>query len=409
MFVVVAIAVATFGPYIVSGLRTEQIVIYGLAVALLPFLLPFLDVRGGLRFLIPWVLYVIVAVLGVVFPSRLVAPHLPGEVAAGLDNILAPLVIMLLIWVAVQASDAGRLLITACKVIAVAMAANGVISIIATRADISPLMRPFWASASGGSVAELAAQLGRYSGIFNQPAEAGALYGIAGIAAIYAWKQRPILLAVVIGLITVGGLISVSKIFVLGGLPFVLAYWLWTQRTRAAAVVFAVFIAVLGVVQSGLLDGWIGFNYLARLINPEGDGGLIAFYTAGRISEGSTFTNLVETALAYSPVTGVGAGGWVVPYDGAVAEALVVGGIIGLILYGTVIAGMFTLARRGVANETRLFAFLFAVITAGACLGFSPLTANRVSTVVWLLIALLVVARRSTEDGDQRDTGGRRA
>lgn len=410
-FVVTALAIATFGPYVLGGLRTEQIVLYGLAVPLVIFLLPFISLRGGLRFLIPWSLYVIVALLGAIFPSRLIPPHLPGELFAGLDNILAPLALMLLIWVAVAISDAARLLLRVCKIVAVAMAANGVVSIIATRVDISPLMRPFWSTADGGTVAELAAQLGRYSGIFNQPAEAGALYGLAGIAAIYAWKQRPALLAVVLVLITVGGMISVSKVFVIGGLPFVLAYWVWTQRTRVAAVVFAIGIAILGVMQSGLLDSWIGFNYLARLINPEGDGGFLAFYTAGRLAQGSTFTNLVDSALAYSPLTGVGAGGWAVPYDGAVAEALVVGGIIGLILYGTVIVAMFTLSGRGAPKETRLFAFFIAVVTAGACLGFSPLTANRVSTIVWLMIALLVLVRRaeSGSDGDDESLAGGRS
>lgn len=397
-FVVVTLALATFGPYIIGGLRTDQIVAYGLFLVLAPLTLPNLRVHGGNRFLIPWVLYIAVATLGVLFPSISVAPWDAGSVVGGYDNLLLPVAVMLLIWSVVPDQDAGQLLVTFSKIIATAMALNGVLAIIATRYDIAALLRPFWSTADAATTtAELAAQLGRYGGVFNQPAEAGALYGLAGLAAIYAWRNRPVLLAMVLTLITIGGLLSVSKVFILGGLPFVVIYWLWAQRGKAGsrvAALFAIGIATLGVIQSGLLGQWIGFNYLARLVNPEGDGGALAFYTAGRIATDSGYMRVIDDALTYNPVTGVGAGGWLVAYDGAIPEALVTAGVIGVALYAFVIVATFTLARRGVPAHERMFAFMVAVITAGACFGFSPLTANRVSTVVWVLIALLVISRR---------------
>lgn len=402
-FVVLALALATFGPYLIGGLRTEQVVTYGLFLLLAPISLASLRARGGYRFLLPWALYVIVATLGVLFPTNSIPPWQPGSLVAGYDNLLAPIAVMLLIWSLVPERNARELLGLFSKVIATAMALNGILAIVATRLDIAPWLRPFWSTADSDltTTAELAAQLGRYGGVFNQPAEAGALYGLAGLAAIYVWASRPALLAGVLTLITIGGLLSVSKVFILGGLPFIVAYWLWAQRGKAgsrAAVVFAIVILTLGVVQSGLLGSWIGFNYLARLVNPDGDGGALAFYTAGRIATDSGYMRVISDALGFNAVTGAGAGGWMVAYDGAIPEALVTAGVIGVALYATVIVAMFTLARRGVLANDRVFALMFAIVTAGACFGFSPLTANRVSTVVWVLISLLVLVRRAASE-----------
>lgn len=392
---VVVITLTTFGPYVFGGIRTEQIVIYLVGILTLPALGALRPV-GGLRFLIPWGLYIIAASLTVVFPNRTVAPELPGSLLAGYDNVIPPLLIMLIIWTAVPSRSAQSILQTFGKVLATLVALNGVLAIIATRVDISTVLRPFWSSATTDTTtAQLAESMGRYGGIFNQPAEAGVAYSLAGICAIYVWKHRPGLLALVLVPITIGGLICVSKVFVLGGLPVIVIYWMIAQRGgRRVTTLFALILVGLGVLQSGLLGEWTGFNYLARLINPDSDGGALAFYTAGRLSNDSHYNNVIGDALSYSPTVGVGAGGWATNYDGAVVEALVVGGVFGLILYVVVVGCIFALGRKGTDAQTRVFAILFGVVVAGACFGLSPLTANRVSTVIWVLIALLVLVRR---------------
>ena len=392
------ITIATFGPYVYGGIRTEQVVIYLVGFLTIPALGQ-MRPRGGLRFLIAWVLYVLVAMVSVVFPSVAVAPRDPGNFLAGLDNVATPLLILLIVWTWVPEKVAPSAVDLFTRLLSVAMAANGILAIIATRFDISALLRPFWsASTVATTTADLSESMGRYGGIFNQPAEAGIAYSLAGIAAIYAWKHRPALLALILVPITIGGLICVSKVFVLGGLPVIIVYWMIAQTGgRRIATLFALVLVGLGVLQSGLLGQWTGFNYLARLINPDGDGGALAFYSAGRLAQDSTYNTVIGDALGYSPVVGVGVGGWAVPYDGAIPEALVVGGVIGLALYVAVVVGIFTLTRRGASKDIRLFALFFAIVVAGSSFGISPLTANRDSTIIWMLIALLVLARRATE------------
>lgn len=386
----VVLALATFGPYVVGSIRTEQIVVYGLLVLTLPFALPRLQTRGGLRLLVPWTLYVVVASLSLLPGPTPIAPYPAGSLLAGYDNVLLPIAIMLLIWSLVPAEHAQGALRTFSAAVAVCAGGNAVLAIVGIVVDLSPVLRPFWTPDGEDSVADLAAELGRLGGVFNQPVEAGLAYGIGGICAVYVWRERPVLLAGLLAIITVGGLLSVSKAFILGALPFVLAYWLWSQRGhRRVVTVLAALLALLGVLQSGLVDRWVGLDYLTRLLDPSG--GLLDFYSAGRFAERSTFSIVVDAALAHSPLVGVGPGGWAVAYDGAVAEALVVAGVLGLALYAATMAGVLTLIRTG-AEEGRL-ALLLAIVLVGGCLGFSPLTANRVATIAWVLIALLVLVR----------------
>ncbi|WP_101846132.1 hypothetical protein [Zhihengliuella sp. ISTPL4] len=393
-FTVTILALATFGPYLLQSMRTEQAAVYGLTLLFLPIVFFRFRPEGGLRFLLPWVGYVVVATLAVIAPSAKPMPYDAGSLLGGLDNILAPLAIMLLIWSVVPERDAEGLLKRFCKIVAVAMAINGAIAILSTRVEVTDYMRPFWANEDSTTTADLAAQLGRYSGIFNLPSEAGAMYGVAGLAAIYAWSNRPALVALLVTLMTLGGLISVSKVFIFGGLPFIVIYWFWSQRGgRKVAALFGLVLIALGVVQSGLFSEWTGANYLGRLFVTSSDQGFLELYSAGRFDSDSTFNTVINQALAYNPLTGAGAAGWKIPYDGAIAEALIVGGVIGLILLSIVILSIFSLAR-GLDRSGQWFAFLLGAVTVAGSLGFSPLTANRISTVTWVIVTLLVLVAR---------------
>ncbi|MGW9268914.1 hypothetical protein [Microbacterium sp. NPDC055599] len=402
-FVVTTLALATFGPYLWESIRTEQAAVYGLFLLMLPLVFSRFRPQGGLRFFIPWTLYIVIATLGVIAPSAGEMPYEAGSFLGGMDNVLAPLALMFLIWSVVPEHDAERLLKRFAKIVAVAMAVNGAIAVLSTRVDVAAFMRPFWASEDSTTTADLAAQLGRYSGIFNLPSEAGALYGVAGLGAIYAWNNRPVLVALLVTLMTLGGLISVSKVFIFGGLPAIVLYWFWSQRGgRKVAAIFGLVLIALGVLQSGVFAEWTGANYLGRLFVTSGNQGFLELYSAGRFDTDSTFTTVIGQVLAYNPLTGVGAAGWKMPYDGAVAEALIVGGVIGLLLLGFVTAAMFTLPR-GLDKSGQWFAFMLAVVTVAGSAGFSPLTANRISTVTWVMITLLVLVARDRRHRAQHE------
>lgn len=403
ILVVGAMVVAAFGPYLVGSIRTEQAAVYGFFILTIPAILTAFNPKGGLRFFVPWALLVVTATLGVVAPFNSM-PYRTGSLLAGYDNILSPLVIMLVVWTLVPAQQARGLLVLVSKIVAVAMALNGLIALVATMVDLSSILRPFWGSGSTiETVAERAGTLGRSTGIFNQPAEAGALYGLAGAAAVFAWKDRPFFLTSILPLIVVGGLISVSKIFVLGGMPIIALYWFWVSLKGRNLIPFLGAILILvALMQSKIMAEWSGLSYLQRLFNTD-EQNLLGLYGAGRFDEGSTFFQVVGSALSLSPLAGVGAAGWQVAYDGAIAEFLIIGGVLGLGLVFVVYISIFSLSLSpNIDIHLRIFAFLVSLSVAAASLGFSPLTANRVATINWILIALLVLVVRNFSVGSKR-------
>lgn len=391
------VVLAAFGPYVFGGLRTEQLAIYGLLITLGLALAPttrMTSLRGlaAWRLLTTWALLLTIAAassIGILWTT----PRWPqGDLLSGLDNLTGPVAVMLLVWLTVDPRTAQDRLVLAARWVALAVAGNGVLALAMTQVDLAWLLRPFWAAGMGQTTAQLAATLGRVSGLFNQPAEAGVAYGLAGLCAWYVWRDRPARLYLVLVPIVLGGLVSVSKIFVLGGLPLIL--WLvWRSRRGGArfGLLFVTAAVGLGLVQSGYAAQWTGLDYLTRLISP-GDEQAITFFSAGRFGEGSTLTRVVGEVARINVVRGVGVEGLRVPYDNGWVEAFVVAGLCGVVLYTLTLLWLWRAGRTDPDPARRTFMTAVAVLAAGSSLGVPALTANRASTLLWLIIAVAVAA-----------------
>jgi hypothetical protein len=262
------------------------------------------------------------------------------------------------------------------------------------------------------TVAGRASQLGRYTGIFNQPAEAGEMYSIALLAAIYHYRSDLLRFAGTSLLITVGGLLTISKVFLLVGLP-IAAWQVLRQshgRGRRFVLLAAAAVAVAALAQSGVGPQWIGGDFLAQLLHPGANGDALRLYTGGRLGNSSSLDTVVAAVLQRSPWFGYGAGGLAVPYDDAWVEALCVAGLCGAVLYTMLLATLAVcwLRRRVPAGSggarsarSRLGGGL-VLLVIGASVGLPALTANRVATIAWLLIGLILLSPGS--DGDSRVT-----
>lgn len=406
--IVVALVLAALGPYVRGGIRTEQLGVYGLFLLMGLVALPAItrtSLRGATpwRLLMTWGLYVAIAGAASLGASSLPARWPQGDLLAGLDSLLSPLMTMLVVWLAVDPRRAEDWLRLAARLIAVAMAANGLLALVMTQVDLGGVLRPFWSLSSGTTTAEYAAGLGRFSGIFNHPAEGGALYGLAGVCAWYVWRHRPPLLYPVLVPILLGGLVTVSKIFVLGALPIIL--WLvWRSRGGSArlGLVLAGGVGMLALLRSGYADRWAGLSYLSRIVSSDGEDAL-TFFTAGRIGENSTLLQVVQEVARISPLFGMGAEGFSVPYDNGWVEAFVLAGLSGVACYTAMLAWLWLAGRSDPDPGRRLLLLSVTVLAAGGSLGLPVLTANRVATLYWLVCALAVAASRyaaSTEASD---------
>lgn len=394
--VVTVITLAAFGPYVLGGLRTEQIAVYG-AAGLLVLNPAWVKIRvggEGIAFAGLWATLFAVAVVGALDPPADTTRYPRGEAFAGIDNAVLPLVVLFIVWSLITAgADAIRMVRAICRVVVWAMIVNSVLAVAAyAGADLD--LSAFHTAEAGESVSDRAATLGRFSGLFGQPAEAGLMASIGILAAMYLYRRRPKILVPVLLAITVSGLLSVSKSFLLVG--FLIAMWQMVRipgkRVQRMAVLALIIAAINYAFRVGWLPPWDGLGYAMRLI-PSAGQDTIGLYSAGRFGGTSTLTVLIDAVSASSPVFGFGAAGLRAPYDNTWVEAYVVAGAVGVCLITAVFLTMVVawLRMRTTAGraEARLAGGLVLTVI-GVAMGIPSLTANRCATVVWLLLALLL-------------------
>ena len=87
--------------------------------------------------------------------------------------------------------DRQHLLRIVSWIVVCGMAVNGLVAVLASYVGAAriPLLRLFWAAGGGVTVAELAAGNGRFSGVFNQPAEAGVAYSLAAFCLVFLMRS----------------------------------------------------------------------------------------------------------------------------------------------------------------------------------------------------------------------------
>jgi hypothetical protein len=443
LWVTVCIA-AVMGPYLVSGLRTEQLAFYGsAAVVVVTQGTSLVRALAPVRWVLAvWATYASIAVVGGLLPVHNDTPWESGSLLAGLDNALLPLATIITVshWCSVYSMQ--RLLAAITRVLVVVMALNAVVALTGCLLglDSMPWLRRFWA-ADGTStfVAELAEQMGRYSGVFNQPAEAGIAYTLAALSLAYLQKRDLVATSwanVAWVLIVLGGMLTLSKVFV-GGL--VLALGLVVVYRRNAVRTSVVALGTVAAMCAASLTGWFsswGASTMAgwyRYSIEAGDSPLYTL-TAGRF--GSAGTNgppsiavpmqpsaggvngdgatpalpsgvgdLMRVLSDEHPLFGVGARGLQVAYDSAWSEALVVGGLVGLglvvLAHLVIVASSLARMRRLDGTHGLLLAAVVVLILAGS-MGMPALTGNRESTLLWVFVVVLGFAGRPEPSGATR-------
>jgi hypothetical protein len=393
---VAAMMGSTFGPYLSAGIRTEQATVYGLAavgaVGLL-WMRARLN-RYGVAVMALLILMAVLATIGVVAPVGALPPYPLGELIAGYDNLLLPVAAVAATTMFTSGSlDRIRIVRVAVAILVAGMCLNALVAFWSIGHNPEGLFAGFWTGdPTLHSVAERAGQMGRYSGVFNQPAEAGTAYSIALIGAIWLLARKPVYLVPAITLLTVGGVLTVSKVFLFAGVP-VGAWSLLRATTRRPATLGVTLLAAGAAYVAdrvGYLPAWTGSRYLDRLFVAS-NGDLVDLYTAGRFGSNSTLAATVGPILNRSPWFGFGAGGLAVPYDNGWVEALVVCGLIGAAIYTFMLACLAGAWLKHRASPYSTLTGGLVAVAVAASFGVPALTANRVSTAFWVLATLLLL------------------
>lgn len=402
---VTLICMSVFGPYISSTSAGEvAVTLSGVGVLIAGW--PVLTMARGLTPLPLAGLWAVIIAVAVIFTVwRPFDPGFYGTQPAShaLGLLVMPVLVMAMTWYWVTLIPAERVILVVARGTAYGMAANAAVALAQLGSGNASLpgLPEWWSSAistsSSPAVAALASANGRYTGIFDQPAEAGIAYGLALLCVIYLVRRgvRWPVAAALAALIGAGGVLSLSKVFLLGAVP--LAVWTAVTgagrvRLLAAATVGAGGMIVAGAM--GMLPAWAaGSPRIGELLHPAGS--FSSDYTAGRYGSGGSLNIVTADVLRASPAGGFGLHGLYTSYDSLWVEILVLSGITGVIVAGAVVVGLawrWARLRSRMGHAERSLAGTVLVLSAGAGLGFPSLTSPRAGILVWLILGTLLAA-----------------
>lgn len=396
------VCLSAFGPYVTGSARTEQIVVF----ASLAFILitgwprmvnaPF----GPAPFLLAWGGLYAVMLIATAFRPFDPGFYGPQPVSHALSAMALPLALMVITWYWTLRASAAALIGAVAPLIVGGMCVNTVLELVqlsAGKAAAVGVLPRFW-SAPGAvvTVAGNAAQNGRYTGIFDQPAEAGIAYGVALLCLIWLARRHLAGTRVTVAagvLLAAGGVITLSKVFLLAAVPIAVVTVLRGHARIRAVMLAGMAGGMLWLAgTAGLLPAWhLGGVALNGLAHPATS--LTGTWTAGRYGTGGKLGPATADVLHAAPWSGFGAGGLGVPYDSLWLEVLAVSGILGAVLAAAVLvmlAVRWARMRASLGRAEWHLAGGVLVLAVAASAGIPSLTANRAASLLWLILGVLV-------------------
>jgi hypothetical protein len=407
--VVVVVALAAFGPYLSErvGIRTEQVALFAAVVIALPALLSVTRYSASMV----GVLSCLIGVFAIgAVASFLRAPIndpniVRGSVLAGLDNNLIPIAAVLLTAHWLSTGRAREQIFRAvAQVVVSMMLVNTLVALVSIRVNLTGILSHFYQATSSitytNSVAIRAAVQGRYTGLFDQPAQAGIMYSLALFFAVYLWggrrKDKPAMFAVLGSLLLVGGFLTVSKNFIIIGFPLAGLLLVRQSQGRDRRVRYAVGVPVVLTVAlylTGLLARFPGTRQLEGFLHPSTSGSLTGQLTAGRLGSDSTLSTAFHLITSNAALGGFGFGGLSLPYDDMWVAVGATAGYLGIGLYVAMtlllVSRCFRLRHK---DPTQGLMLCILALVVGAGIGFPILTGNRISTLLWIVLTTLFLS-----------------
>lgn len=405
--------IASFGPYVFPayGLRSEHLLIY----PLLLFSVPILLMRQRPFYLYTPILGMLVLLLGITLWTLLVTlmggytTELSYNLVSSLENYIQPVAVIILVlcWTNFKSyTELSQLFNRLCRLFILLLCLNSLLAILSIFFDLFFVVRPFVESCFGGaSVSQRAWGMARYSGIFNQPIENGMTYSLGLLSWGYLARIQARTGFADYGklfMLIVGGVLSVSKIFILGGIPLFVLYWnpmanfqkYFNWRVALAAIMG--YCAILWMIQF-----WTGWDYFLRLFKIGGEANLVFLFTGGRFGAESTdVLSRFAQVWQEAPLHGFGFGA-ISCLDNGYLEFFFQGGMVALFGYFALLAIFFWWGLksflRGYKEGRILLALL--VLVVGASLGAPVLTLNRFSTIFWVLNTFLFLMLQMKRKG----------
>ena len=371
---------AAVGPSIGLGLRTEHVVLYFLGGYLIikQFYIGIkLDYTAVLVFLLTLALLCSIAATPVIS-----AIDNYNTVFANVDNSLGPIFAILLAQKLTFNRSTDNFIVTA-------IITASFISVLEIFDKTNFLFYIFVRDSftNLGSVWNLSQGNGRYVGLFFQPVEAGLAFSCFLVYWVYLLKvqrYRPMFLVFLFLLIFIGGIISVSKVFIYSSMFILLFSTIFFKLGRQLSI-FVVSFIILVFIGASIGNLWDGTSYFLRLFDFSNSDAL-SVLGAGRYDQSSDLNIATQNILELYPLTGYGLIGAEVT-DNFYIYALAQGGlpfllinilIMGILLYESVILSF----------HRSHFLFLMFIVAISTALGGPVFYLNRGNIIFWTFIIL---------------------
>lgn len=403
--ILMLIVILAFGPYIVGPVRVEHIYLYTLFIISIFRIVITKDKYFLIKpifllitLMVAYILWVtIITILENKYTSIL-------QIIADIESYIQPIVVIIVTttFFRYDKSSIDIKINKIFKVLVLILSINSVIAIISMLIkDISFLQVFHTGSRYDGSlsVAYKSFTMGRYTGIFNQPLESGVTYSLGILIWIYIYgnKKNKIFDYIKLVLLIIGGFLSVSKMFIIGGIPISILYYLNIINFKFKFNPFEILIMPIVIFPAVfILNKWNGLSYFFRLFNFKYiyNEGILNVLTGGRFgSENATLISKFSLILQESPIYGFGlasSNG----FDNAYLQYLHQGGIVGLIIYLMliliIILIIIELFKSNFIKDAKLVGCIILIILILG-IGGPIITLNRFSTILWLVLSMLIV------------------
>jgi hypothetical protein len=303
--------------------------------------------------------------------------------AAAIRLLLPPIV---LLTISLQRTT-KRLTVIACSTTVFISFILSFTALFSTLFDISAILLPFVKTDNLASVWEQSNSIGRITGIFNQPLEAGTFYSIALLALIYLSerkvysRQSSIIMFIAI---MMGGFLSLSKVFIVMGLLTALVY---SIMVRVVAKRTAITMIILSIIIVPPILGYFNELYVNSLVDIYKEHGLLSALTAGRVGAKDTSSEVLLSRLIVSNQWFNGAGlASYSPLDNGYLEYFYQGGFFSLLGYlAFLVNGVLLSLRSFVSKEGKLLLCIFFFIL-GSSIGGPVITANRANVPLMVIV-----------------------
>tara|TARA_B100001939_G_C16939519_1_gene617697 strand:+ start:1210 stop:2493 length:1284 start_codon:yes stop_codon:yes gene_type:complete len=402
---------SAFGPYIISGIRLDQFMVY--------LLLLLLIMIGRIRIVNDRSLLAILMLAGFIFTVPLISTVTKFEyisltlLVSQIENYLTPIIVLVLLSSLLAKKteiETNEIFMNCIKVFLTLLSLNTLFSIYLFISGDEAMLSLFTGSReitmrddydAGATAASIALGAGRITGVFTQVFEAGTAYSMGIVSIGYLHKKEPekIMRNLTCFLfILIGGMLTFSKIFfIIGFLAFI--YFIGLFRSiKMLLFMVPLFVIILSYFPDFEIAGIAfgkGLKNIFRLFDFN-SGNFIAVFTSGRFSDESSIITGMESIFYQSPIIGLGYGS-IETSDFSLYEVFSLGGILGMIAYIAMFGFLITLSfiQKDLTARDFLLAINFIILFSS--LGGPIITANRISVIFWVLVGIIILKERSSE------------